>query len=398
MDLFEPHLLQLLTFLTRRQAWLSPQEIGREFRANGSKLTGRTIHRWFHYLREKGSFVYYPYPRANVLGLQDVLVMIRGLRNPAILGILPFGASFNVELGLRDSEPLVSQGYWAPGASMSGFQEYWRAVRDLGLVSEVELFPCRNMHFIFSPFQDFISPSGVAQFRELADNRYFEVLLKRHLKEPFEVRVSDRIAKSPLAIPIAVEHIWSHYSSRQVWQEIRAKGETSIRQFARGRYARAFERPGKALRLLQVQWTALLEHYDDVFLQPRVFFDYTAVKNAVWLSVMLKPGSREKLIEAAVRVSRRSIVTHIRPGVEFEDRSRILCFAPSDQLLPILKELRAYHQGGEPPFAALADMQATLGMFQPAYCKLDWRLFDPQTLSWRFDSGAFIERLKMLGT
>jgi len=396
VDLFDPRLLQLLYYLTRRQAWLSPHEIAKEFRVDGSPFTARTIHRWFQFLREKGSFVYYPYPRANVLGLQDVLVRIRGLRNPAILGILPFAASFNVELGLQDSTPFVSQGYWVPVPFMAEFQEYWRAARDLGLLASVEIFRSRNMHFIYSPFHEFITASGVAEFHGPADNRYFEILLKRHLKEAFEVRIGDRIAKAPLTIPVAVEHIWSHCSSRQVWQEIRATGEASIRHFAKGRYARAFDRPGAALRLLQQQWTTLVQHYDEVFLQPRVFFDWTVVKNAIWVSIMLEPGTIEKFVDTAIRVSQRSIVTQLRPGAEFENRAHLLCFAPSDQLLPILKEVREHHFGHEPPFAALMDKQATLDLFQPTFCKLDWRLFDPDALAWQFDGDAYLTRLKSL--
>ncbi|MGQ0796314.1 MAG: hypothetical protein ACT4OI_00390 [Methanobacteriota archaeon] len=80
MRIFDPRLLRLLSFLMRRQAWLTPEEIAREFRLDGSKPTARTIHRWFRFLRDKGDFYYYPCPRANVLGLQDVLVRMRNLR------------------------------------------------------------------------------------------------------------------------------------------------------------------------------------------------------------------------------------------------------------------------------------------------------------------------------
>src|SRR5205809_6277770 len=81
--------MKLLSFLTRKQAWLSPLEISNEFRLDGAKVSARTIHRWLLLLREKGGLVYYPYPRANVLALADVLVTIHGLNDPRILGIVP---------------------------------------------------------------------------------------------------------------------------------------------------------------------------------------------------------------------------------------------------------------------------------------------------------------------
>ena len=43
MRLFDPRLMKLLTFLTRRQAWLAPNEISQDFRPDGGRITARTI-------------------------------------------------------------------------------------------------------------------------------------------------------------------------------------------------------------------------------------------------------------------------------------------------------------------------------------------------------------------
>ena len=396
MDLFDPRILQMLTFLTRHQAWLSPYEISRTFHPDGSDTTARTIHRWFHFLREHGSFVYYPYPKANALGLQDVLVRIHDTRNPGILGLLPFAASFNVEVGLGTGEPFVSQGDWVPGEAMEDFREYWRAARDLGLVGEVEVFPARNTHFVYSPFERLIQGNGDAELRGPVDNGHFHALLRRNLRGKFEVRVGERVAKSPLIIPIVVEHIWAHFSSRQVWQAIREAGEARLRPFAKGAMAHALDRPGAALRLLQQQWTDLVRDYDEVFLQPRVLFDWTAVRKSMWISLVLRTGSTEKMIEAAVQASRLSILTQLKPGVEFDERCHILCWLPSEQLPSLLKVVRAFHQGFDPPTVAVQDKEATMALFQPSFCKVDWRLFDPATLSWGFDEDVYAEKLKAL--
>ena len=45
---------------------------------------------------------------------------------------------------------------------------------------------------------------------------------------------------------------------------------------------------------------------------------------------------------------------------------------------------------------ALQDREATVALFQPSYCRVDWRLFDPETLSWRFDGERYVEVLKGL--
>lgn len=397
MRFTDPRILRLLAFLTRRQAWLSPLEISHEFRLDGKRISARTVQRWFTFLRERGGgFVYYPYPKANTLGLQDVFVRARGVRNPEVLGILPFASSITVEVGLGDYEPFVSQSYWVPGPAMKPFREFWQAARALGHVADVDVFPTRNTHYLYSPFHDVIRRDGDAELTGKLDNDHFRKLVTRHLREPFEVKLGDRIGTAPVIIPTVVERIWAHYSSRQVWNEIRAKGEDRIIAYGGRDLGKAVRRPGYAIQWLQKQWRDLLRHFDDVFLQPRVMFDWTSLKRCMFLSVFLQTRSVEDMIEAAVQSSQLSIYTAFRPGLDGDLRCHLSSFLPNDQLLPSLEVAKRFHAGAEPPFAAVQDKQALLAMFKPAYCKLDWRLFDPRTLSWNFDSEAYLGQLEQL--
>lgn len=396
MKLFDARLMQLLSFLARQRGWLTAEGVSRKFRLGEEALTARTIHRWFTFLREEGGFVYYPYPKANVLGLQDVLVRVHGLRNPAILGVLPFGASFNVDVGLADGHSFVSQTYWVPGLALRAFEEYWEAARDLGLVDRVDIFRSRNTHFVFSPFHKVIAEDGVARIEDPVDNGYFKALLRHHVREKFEVRVGDRIAESPLVIPIVVEHLWGHYSSKHVWEAIQEKGGGQIRKYGKGSHARALARPGAAMKILQKQFQNLLDHFDEVFVQPRVFFDWPSLANCTVLSFIMRTKSPDGMIEAALAASERAIVTAVKPGVGPEGRFHVSCFLPQDQLQSVLSVVDKYHEGREPPVIALQDRKATLALFDPTYCRVDWRLFDPESLSWRFDTDAYVERLKEL--
>ena len=395
MDPFDPRLMKLLTFLTRHQAWMSHRDVAKNLRFDGQSVTARTVHRWFVFLREHASFVYYPYPRANLLGLQDVVVTVRGLRRPELLSVLPFGASFGVEVGMADGLPFVSQGYWVPGTAMEDFQEYWRVARDLGLVDEVDVFQSRNTFFVYSPFESLVTPEGAASLHGPADNGYFESLLRAQLRRPFEVKVGDAIREAPLVIPIVLEHIWAHYSSRQVWQAIREKGDAPIRAYGPA-LARTLEHPGAALQLVQHQWAAILRNFNEVFVQPRVFFDWTRLRNATFLSFVLKPGSVEGMVEAAIRASERAIYTSFKPGAGYEPRCMITCLAPSDQLVPLLQVVGEHHRGREPPVVSVQDEKATFDLFQKAFCRVDWRLFDPATVSWRFDGERYLKTLKAI--
>jgi len=133
-----------------------------------------------------------------------------------------------------------------------------------------------------------------------------------------------------------------------------------------------------------------------VFLQPRVLFDWTGVQNALWVSLVLRTGSVDKMVEAAMRASHQSILVHLKPGVEFEDRCHILAWMPSDQLLSVLRVVQEYHRDRAPPIVAVQDKQATIDLFRPTFCKLDWRLFDPREVAWRFEGDRYLERVKAI--
>jgi hypothetical protein len=109
----------------------------------------------------------------------------------------------------------------------------------------------------------------------------------------------------------------------------------------------------------------------------------------LWVSFLIRPTSLERAIEAAMRASERSIVTSVKPGAGYEERCLITCFCPSDQLLRLLEVVRGFHRDREPPVVAMQDQAATFAKFQPGFCRVDWRLFDPATLSWRFHKDAY---------
>ncbi len=388
--------MKLLSFLTRRQAWLSPSEISKDFTLDGGKISPRTVQRWFRILRETGGLVYYPYPRANVLGLSDVLVTVHGLRNPAVLGILPFGASFSVEVGLDKGESFVRQGYWVPATAMREFGQFWKVAGDLDLLTNVEVYTSRNTHFIFSPFEDVTREDGAAIWSRPADNAYFKTLIRRQFLEPFEVRIGELISAAPLIVPLVLERLWEHYSSRQVWQAIEQRGMIRVLAHAKGLRARDLRKPGAALHLLQQQWDHLMQHFEDAFVQPRVYFDWPSLRNSAFLSVMMRAASSEAMLEGVCRMSERSIITTLRPSIKLDGRCYASCFLPSDQLAPVARIIGEYHSGDSPPLVTIQDRAATLEMFQPSFCKLDWSLFDPSHLSWNFGGDAYLERLKAL--
>ena len=233
MRVFDPRILKLLTFLTRRQAWLSPPEVASAFRLDGHAVSVMTLYRWFAMLEDKAGFSYFPYPRVNELDLAEVYVRIRGPRTPAVFAAVPFGQSFLAEVGL-DGRPFLSQDFWIPGPDRKAFEEYWRAAVELELVEHVDLIPVRNTQYVFSPFHEIIREDGSAEIRGRVDNDHFERLLRHHLRAPYEVRLSPRIAEAPLIVPIVLEHLWRHWSSKKIWTAVRAKRQADIRGYAKG--------------------------------------------------------------------------------------------------------------------------------------------------------------------
>ncbi len=397
MRTFDRRLMELLTFLTRRQDWLTPGEIAAEFRLDGRQFTPRTIFNWFAFLKSQG-FVYYPYPRANLLGLQETNVSILGLRQPSILGIIPFGASFEAHVGLGDSRSVIHQGYWVPSSAMGDFREFWETARDSGLVEEADIFESKNRHFLYSPFHEVVTEAGFASLQDPVDNAYFGRLLDRHLRERYEIGLGPWVEASPLLVPIVLEHIWACASSRQIWGLLRARGEQEISRYVQGKSARALANAGSAIRLLQRKWRGLLRDFETAFLQPRVSNVWKLPPNGLIVSLMFKPGSVKRMVESAVEISSRSLGLGLMPGVRREQECYISTTIPSNQIVPLLKIAEEYHRGNQPATFSIQDGETTNALFNPVFCKVDWRLFDPSDLYWRFDIDGYLDRLDNVKT
>ncbi len=393
VHLFAPRILKLLTYLSRKQAWLSPPEIADAFHLDGRPVSVRTLYRWFSFLEEEVGLAYFPYPRMNLLGLANVHVRIQGARSPAVLANVPWGYSYWVEIGL-DGQPFISQDYWIPAPELKLFHEYWATAKDLDLVQTADVLNVRNTHFLFSPFEEIIKEDGMVEIPKDVDNEYFADLLRRQLRRKYEVRTGDLIAASPLIVPIVLEHLWRHCSSRHVWQAIRAKGEAHVLKYAKGSLKKGLRKEGMALKLLHEQWRELLERFDDIFLQPVVFWPPGLLRNSTLVSFTVNVDSPERMVDLALRVSKRSVLTALMPGIGSSGQCRIWCNPPGNQLPTILRLLGDFHNGSSPLMLGFVDLHATRQTAKPAFCGFDWQMFDPSNLTWRFKGKDYIEKLK----
>ena len=391
--LYDPRVLRLLTFLTRTQAWLTPPQIAKAFRVGGRPVGVATLYRWFAALEETAGLVYFPYPRMERLGLQEVAVRVHGLRSPQVLSAVPFSHSFLVELGL-DGQACVSQDYWVPGAALKAFEEYRRAAVDLDLVTKVDLLPARNVHFLYSPFEQVVHAEGWVKAGAGVDNAPFEELLRKHLREPFETEVAPRYAEMPLLVPLVLEHVWGRFSSKHVWLHLQAKGASELQRFRKGVPSKALRKRGATLRVLQQEWQGLLRRFHEFFLQPVVFVPPRLFRNCALLSFLVQTGSTDRLVELARRVSENSVMSTVTPEVGWGGKARLACTTPVDRLPAVLRLARDYQSAADPPDVSLVDLEATRLLAEPSFCRFDWKLFDPGTLTWRFDAAAYLERLK----
>src|SRR3990172_2007284 len=155
----------------------------------------------------------------------------------------------------------------------------------------------------------------------------------------------------------------------EVWQGIGAKGEGHILKYARGGLGKTLRKPGAALRLLQQQWQDLLAHFDDVFLQPVIYFPPGFLRNCPLISFTVNAGSAERIAELAVRVGRRSVLAAVMPEAGPGSRCRIWCNPPSGQLPVLLRFMKEYHRGSGSPVFGLVDIEATRRLAQPPLCR-----------------------------
>src|SRR3989454_2705357 len=203
-------------------------------------------------------------------------------------------------------------------------------------------------------------------------------------RDPFEVKLSKLLAETPLLIPLVVEHIWAYYSSRQVWQAIGEKDLSSVWRYAKGLRARDLRKPGGALHVLQAEWDNLLQNFEEVFVQPRVFFDWTGLKNTTFLSVVMQAPSSQEMLDAVFRMSERSMVTALKPSIELNGRCHLSCFLPSDQIAAVVRIVGEAHPGTTPPLIAIQDPAGTPPIFPPSFFQLNWSWFLTSCLALTF--------------
>ncbi len=291
-------------------------------------------------------------------------------------------------------QPFISQSYWIPGPELKSFHEYWATAKDLDLVQGAEVLPLRNTQFISSPFDEMIQEDGNVEIPENVDNECFVDLLRQNLHGDYEVRIGERIAASPLVVPLVLEHLWRHCSSNHVWQAIRAKGDAYSLKHAKPSVKRRMKKKGVALELLRGQWNVLLQHFDEVFMQPVVFWPLGLLRNCTLVSFTSQVGSDEAMIDLALKISQRSVVTTLMPGTEADGACRIWCNPPSDRIPEIMRLIGEYHSGPSPPSFGIVDLKATRQTSRPAFCGFDWQTFDASDLSWQFSGEDYIEKLK----
>ena len=116
----------------------------------------------------------------------------------------------------------------------------------------------------------------------------------------------------------------------------------------------------------------------------------------MFLNFMVRAGSTDDALKLAIEASRRSIVTAFKPGLDVDGECHVSCFLPSDQFLPVVRLVNEYHKGRTPPVIAVQDREATVSLGRVSFCKLDWRLFDPTSLTWRFPGQEQIDRMKAM--
>ena len=153
---------------------------------------------------------------------------------------------------------------------------------------------------------------------------------------------------------------------------------------------------GAALKLLQEQWADLLRHFNDVFLQPVVFWPPGLLRNAPLVSFTIRVDSDERIVDLADRVSQRSVVTAVMPESGTGGLCRIWCNPPNEQLPSVLRLIGDCHRGPKPPVIGVADLHATRKATHPGFLGFDWQSFDVANSAWRFEGEAYLDRLKGL--
>jgi len=392
------NLLYLLHFLSRQPRVMDSYEVSRKMRLpDGRRVSDRSVREWFKEL-QKGCFDYYPAIRFESLGLVPTVVLLDEPRDVRLWRGIPYCDFLSYNFDPARWKEVMLLRYLVPAEHLKDFRQLWERFHRKGLVSGCDVLSLSTPVSIYSPHHKVVARDGRLDFSSVnaSDYDYFFGLLESRVWSHAPARIHPEIRKNPFIVPVLFEYVREHWSSRQVWQSIKAKLGDAVWDYIRRTRKRTdgvgISRVQKAVR------TIATKHYDDFFQQVRVEYDPFYFGQNFLTFLIADFEDRESLVRFAKHLAQRSLVTYVH--LNHNPRSNKTMFHFLTNHLELRKLLsgavRQYTRSSRSNRILWKDEEKTKLVWRRELVKIDYaRLFDPKECRWK---GGFKKCLKKAST
>ena len=314
MGTFDENLLRMMHFLCSQKHYMNPKQISKGFKLSDKTVAEKTVRLWFKFLHGH-RFDYFLKPYYESLGLSPVFVVCN--LNEDMLKIFPQRTSIVVGNDAHRLEPVMKFLYVLPPHSLHDFRSLWEKAKSLGLVDYFEIFPIKTPFTFYSPFHKLLNKSGKINFPEKAeneiDNTYFMKNFKFYLTKELKPKIHELVEADPLTIPIIMEHVREHHSSKGMWFAMKKSLGDNIWDYVQRRGVSNKKGDGVGIRLVQQTLRDLHNNFESFFVQPAVVYYPFYHGESVIFYLFVKLKNYKDLPELANKISECSLSTTVYP-------------------------------------------------------------------------------------
>lgn len=391
LGVYDKNLMEFAYFLTRNQKYSDSIDIAEKLKVSGQKISDRTIRRWFDKL-EKGCFDYYPNIKVESLGLAPLYIVIEAPVEEDVFQIIPHRDYVTLGYTTTGFHKSVCLKYLIPPDSMKQFEEFWKRAKKGGVIRDYKIYPFYSSTDFYSPLHKVVQKNGELNFSKIGefDNSHYTELFEKSLKNPLRPALSTHVLKNPLLVPVLLEYYREHWTRQKVWKSIRKKLGENV-----WNYLRKARKQSDGVGLFMVQKTLRNldnEYYEDFFQQIRVFYEPWLKKGVSYYGIF-ETQKKEGVAKLFEEVSKHCLMQTVYPivggGFMFYQLTN------GTEIADIIAEFRKFDPDAR--FEMFwRDLKASSKYWDRNFLKMDYTLFDPETMTWKYEHEKYMKTLDSL--
>ncbi|GEM_PF-2803449 len=393
LEVYDKNMMEMVYFLTKKQEFMDSIDVAKSYRKNGRKVSDRTLRRWFTKL-EKECFDYYPYARHESMGLQPIFVMVVNPVDEGFMQLIPYMDYITCCFD-KDLKKSFLLRYQIPRDYTKKFDEFWAKAKKEELIEDYTIYYVNSPSYFCSPFHKILKSDGELDFSNYSsfDNSYFRELFENNYKNMLKPAMSAHILKNPLIVPALLEFYREHYTNRKAWASLKKRLGKNVWKYLKNRRK---ETDGVGYYMTQRTIRNLnTVYYKDFFNQTIVFYD-PWIRKSISYFLIYKTKSVDKAPEIFEEMSKRALVQWVYP-MSNHGGFVIYQITNGQMMHEVLRVLRKMDPEAETQLV-LRDPTESAKYFTPAYLKMDYTLFDPETMTWQYDHEKYMKTLDSLIT